>query len=408
MLNRCHSAYVHKNMIMQNHYSNHHCGHFGSIFTTHHHCGGGFGISGGFWGGLGAGVGLGVSNLLMSGINMLGGWLMGGFGGGFGNFGMGFGNWGGGFGNFGNFGFGNPGFWGLNGSTKASGNKPKDKTDNAASSKTETITVKEEVIKENADYTKIQDLDSKADGLIAKILKGEPVPKEELTNLINEIINYKKLDSIQDQEDNNYLDRIKTKLDYYKDYKPLTEDKNTIKVDSTNVKIDNLDLDAVKAWREFPETLSIEQARAILEQIGILDKDTHIATFNNNGNILKLLDKAEVIVEVAKNNNQQDAKIRGRIQNVQIASDGKISFNVDNSWTYGDFEYIYSFQQQEANGDTYKLTQIDKANSDVTGYQAGNWNTREFKVDTSDNLLNDNDNTPVVSHNKGTNYTEVQ
>ena len=81
MVNRCHSSFVHYNQIMNNHRNQYNCcgGGFGSIFTTHHHCGGGFG--GGFWGGVGAGLGLGVSNLLMGGLNMLGGWLMGGFGG---------------------------------------------------------------------------------------------------------------------------------------------------------------------------------------------------------------------------------------------------------------------------------------------------------------------------------------
>ena len=84
------------------------------------------------------------------------------------------------------------------------------------------------------------------------------------------------------------------------------------------------------------------------------------------------------MIEIVEGKN--DTKIRGRIQNVDI-KDGKISFDVDNSWTYGDFEYIYSFQQQEADDNTYKLTQIDKAKSNVTGYKANDWNTRVFTVD---------------------------
>ena len=347
MVNRCHSSYVHYNQIMQDHYSNHyHCGGgCGSIFTSHHHCGG---FGSGFWGGVGAGLGLGVSNLLMTGVSMLGNWLLGGSGFGcFGNYGMNFGNWGS---SFGNYGFGNTGFWGLNGT---GGKTKKEKTDKTSSSdddkKTKVVekVVEKEVEKTNADAKKIADLQTKLATMLDKINNNQSVTQTEIDNLLNEINNIKEdsLDGIQDDVDKQNLESLKKSLP---ELKPTIES-NLAEILTKETPSEDDIRSLIINFATLTDAQKAELKTKAEDKVKDLKNDdgSYKPAKNNYSQwlYLELLGKLDssLVVNMETRSASSDTWIKGRPYNVQKDAKGNITYWIDCSKTGDEIKAAWKF-----------------------------------------------------------------
>lgn len=163
-------------------------------------CGGGH--SRGFWGGLGLGIGYNLGNLLMGGMNMLGGWLgmgnMGCFGNMFGGMGMGIGM---GIGN--GWGFGGN-VWGNgqnNGVTKNNG------SDSTGSTKTKTDKEYKSINEARKQLQALQD-------------KNEPVTADEIKALAKQIGELTAKDSVNDDENKKQIEMLKHDFDKLKKANP--------------------------------------------------------------------------------------------------------------------------------------------------------------------------------------------
>ena len=366
----CHSSFKHYEMFHSG------CGggnNYGSIFNTTYNidCNG----HGGFWGGFGYGLG-----------NAFGGLFSGLFGGG-----MGFGGFGGsggfgigGFPSFGGFNFGNFGTPSLG---RIFGDRSK-VSDNEDSEKTES---KEKKDVECKDPDR-QKLAAHVESVKTLFADDEKLTPENLKELYNKIKADRKLSENEPHHKKTDLkeydsllgalnDKAKAKGwgdigsdDYGKDIKtPVVETpENKDKKDPSDTKgaitgseeklttpggIDKLTAEQIRSLKQDEiSKLSPEDAKKLLEKLGITEGE--VIKDANNITVLLLLEKAGIDVKVAQNTDTEsvtDQWIQGKISDVKVDKDGKISYTVDCAQN-GSQKNKYNFVQQEKDSNKYIVT----------------------------------------------------
>ena len=386
MVKSCGSSYVQYNRIMRDHYSNHHCGCFGSVFTTPHCCGG-FGISGGFWGGVGAGLGIGVSNLLMSSIGLLGNWLMCGISTGnwsfnMGNYGLNMGNYGGGFGNYNS---GNYGFWGLNGtngttgkSGKSSGSKSTSGT--TGNTKTETVTVEKEVIKTNTDAKTIADLGTRLGNILEKINKGEQVTQAEIDQLTTDInaIDINNLDKIDDEIDRQNIETLKKSLPKLKPTIKANLAKILANAEPTEEDIRSLIINFATLTDDQKTELKTKVENKVKD---LKNEDNTYQPAKKNYSqwlYLELLGKLDpnLVVKVENFDDASDKWIKGRPYSVQKDDNGNVGYWIDCAKTGDRIKACWKFVTVDENTVEIRGTEATEDTCDVYNARIGmkyNW-----------------------------------
>lgn len=355
----------------------------GGCYNTHHCCGGGWLSGGNFWSGLGLGLGAGLGNMLMGGLNMLGGWLGGG-GLGFPSFG--FGNYGGGY--MTPFGLGTSASDGSHRRIarkedsdlkpqKLNNGKKKDETDNTDRAQ----------IPKDVDYDKINDLvdTSKLPNLVSSNEESVKAYNAKIDEAIKALDEYVLEDDIDTDANKEHISDmkdllLKSKVTYVDPAKNM-EDGITIILDGKNItNIDHLlslPFDVIKNINE-------DDAKTILTHLNVIDKDAGLTEDHTNGdkdlaatgttsylcgklvklhpNILKLLEIADITTEVYKGNSlNKDRGFTGKIQSVTpYKNDGIESFVLSCEETGEDgFKGIYTIKR---NNDG-KYSAYDKNNN---------------------------------------------
>lgn len=365
---KCHSSFVHYNM-----FHNNHChgggNNYGSIFNITNNCGGGTS----FWGGLGAGLGFGLGNMF--------GGMFGNMFGGFGNFGMG----GFGLGNFGFGGWGN-GMSGLWGNGWGGGNAGGANNDYSKySSNKSTCNCKCGDGKcDDKDYDKINDLHSKANALCKN--PKSPTNDKAIDDLIADLNKLKgELDPAHKAENEKQIDNIIKQLNDAKSGNPVTPAQNgqtpTTPTTPAVKPGDIRDLLALENLTpEQIDKLSAGDAKEILTNLGYLDSDG-IGKMSANYKVLLLFQKAGVNVKCVQGT-AQDPLIAGKISNVQLDGNNKVSYDIDaSSYPKAKYGYKYSFKQgDDVNGKkAFHILNVAKNDSPALGgYKLDNLENENF------------------------------
>ena len=279
---------------------------------------------GGFWSGFGWGAGMGLANMFMGGLGMLGSWFGGGFG------------LGGGLGWGGSLDFGSGYDFGDSGNTHTTGRTRRKKR--TVSTEPRVVTVE----KTDADYKKINDI------IIAvKLMEKPDCTNEEavkvynaaLDKLINDLDNLVDvgLDGVSDDQNTRQIQNAKALLELAKvEYKPLTEsdDINNVLDLALNDLNNSGNLENIRLYFD---KLTTEQRTKLTDGLtsslaDLKDGDKYKPSEEYETLLqLELLCKLDpsVIVGVEQYNAASDEFIKGPIHHVTKDSNGKVTYWVD-------------------------------------------------------------------------------
>ena len=332
----------------------------GGCYNTHHCCGGGWLSDGNFWSGLGLGLGAGLGNMLMGGLNMLGGWL-GGMG--FGMPSFGYGNYGGG--------YMTP--FGLGTSASDGSHRRKARKDD---SDLEPQTVNSgSTTTGNADTPYLRQLTDRFN----KIVLNTPEDNDNLEKLIqdlNTVIKTPKDDANKADDIKLYEDLLSraTKLKNNPTPENIAEIADGITIAIKGKEINTLaDLKNVN----FGDLNNISKvdATCILVKLGIIEFDS-TSTKAHNGwtatgkdstyylcgklkdmhpNVLKLLQISEVTTEIYKGSSNSDKWFAGQITDVQVDESGNLKSFKFSCEATGETDYRGKYSVT-ANNDSYAVT----------------------------------------------------
>ena len=392
----CHSSLKHYEMYHSG------CGggsNYGSIFNTTYNidCNGHSGFWGGFGYGLGNAIGGLFSGLFRGGMNFncfgMGGFGMGGFGfPGFGGF------------NFGNFGV--PSLGGIFGDrSKVSDSEDSEKTESKEKKEADDKKDKE---CEDPDRQKLADHVASVKTLFADEQNLTPDTLKELYNKIKTDMESSKEEPHHTTTDlreyesllNILNDKAKAKgwgeiesEDFGKSSSAATTDPAATDPAATPATpneetLDNLTVDQINDLKKDDiSKLTPDNAKKLLEKLGITEGE--VIKDANNITVLLLLEKAGIDVKIAQNTDEsvKDEWILGKISNVNVDEDGKISYLVDCSKN-GTQKNKYKFAQQEKDSNKYTVTV--KKFGEGTTYAKSDTKSVEYTYDATKGHLTRN------------------
>ena len=406
--NRAHGDTV----IFQNYYGN-----------NNHCCGGGRRV--GFWGGFGAVLGFGLGNMVMGGLNMLGGWL--GLGNG-GYMGGGYSTpWGGSYG--GGWQTGNNGYntgWNNNrtNSTTTNNSTTTPQKENIDTDKISNFLTEIDELNKNPDASKIADLKNRIQK--AKT-NADDIKTQADSNSYDRLLNI--LDGIEKRVNSQPVQQPATQGNGGAQQTPTpttgagatttpttaantpvaqgstpTTGNNTPATANEQINIGgkprNIDTisnisDLKGLTRDDINDLDKKVAEKILDKLGYTDGtgNNKVGKLSNNFEVLLLLEKSALNVEVEHRKDSDDQWIKGPITNVQ-QNDGIISYDVDcNGVTGALYGAKYTFVQEQGSKDEYTCY-LAKGNT-VTGIKVDN--TIKLKFIGEKEALRNESGQPLVT-----------
>jgi hypothetical protein len=350
--------------------------------------------NGGFWNGFWGGIGMSLGNMFAPMLGVSLGNIMGGF-----NFTNPFSTqlWG-----------GSPSAW--NYSSLLSGNN----TAVAPLSKNKLG---------DADYAKLNALEKEVDALMDKNGRTQ----EEIDALKKKVEEYGDkngdTDNINKADNKAQKERILGKLVQVpkKETAPApvvqpkennAEDEDTITINGKPVKITQIKSLEFDELEKLPNkdkataigNLSGDDAIKVLNKAGIKPDVYGNYKMSTNYTTLLLYKQAGVAVNVAKNEQAKESMIRGQITDVQIDTNGKIAFTIDNSNIENDMGLTYTFQASDTGNTKFNLTNI-KNTSTSAKYIISNWKDRIYEFENGILTINTD---ALVSKGTANNRAELK